>query len=220
MSIRAEIIKQNGDEVTLKLFDKLDERDLKKQAINGRYYVTMDIFEKDSITDLQREHFYALCGDIEKYEGIPQDAVVSFIKVKFMQEEGLDEYPSVARNQMKMNTASKLLEFTINHCFDKEIPFRKQQFYLTTDTSKMLFAFTMKRICWICGKEHSDIAHVESVGMGRDRREIDHTQHRFMCLCREHHNEQHNIGINNFMDLYHIKPIKLKEEQLKELGVM
>lgn len=219
MSIRGEIIGKNGDVVTVKLHDEIDVKELKKQAINGHYYVTMDIFEKDSITDMQRDHFHALCGDIEEYTGIPLDAVTSYMKVKFMQEEGLDEFPSVARNKMKMGEASKLIEMVILYCIHNEIPFRKKQFYLTTDTSKMLFALTMKRICWICGKPHSDIAHVEAVGMGRNRRKIDHTQHHFMCLCREHHNEQHNIGINNFMNKYHIKPLKLNSDHIKELGI-
>lgn len=143
--MRGEIIGQKGDVLTVKLFDELDIKEVKKQAVNGRYYVYVDVFEKDSITDLQRKHFYALCGDIEDKTGYPQEVIVSWIKFLFMKQEGLPEYPSLATNQMKKTTASHLIEFTILFCIKEDIPFRKQQFYLTTDTSKMLYALTMKK---------------------------------------------------------------------------
>lgn len=219
MSIRGEIIGKKGDVVTVKLYDELDVKELKKQAINGRYYVTVDIFEKDSITDDQRRHFLALCGDISEYEGVPVDTVQAKMKYDFMKDEDLTEFPSVARNRMKKTTASKLIEFVILHCIDNDIPFRKENWYLDQATSKQLFALTMKRICWICGREKSEIAHVESVGAGRNRKKIDHTKHHLMCLCREHHKEQHQIGINHFIEKYHIKPIKLNRERIKELGL-
>jgi hypothetical protein len=86
-------------------------------------------------------------------------------------------------------------------------------------TANMLYMLTINRACWICGK-HADIAHVEAVGAGRDRNKIDHTKHRFMALCRSHHNQQHVMGINSFMQRYHIKPIQLEKSDLKKLGVM
>ena len=205
--------------ITVKLIDQLDVETVRKQAYKGKYYVTVDVFEKDSITDDQRRHFLALCGDISEYEGVPVDAVQAKMKYDFMKDEGLTEFPSIARNQMKKTTASKLIEFVILHCIHNQIPFRKENWYLDQATSKMLFALTLKRICWICGKEHSEIAHVEAVGAGRNRKKIDHTKHHFMCLCHSHHRQQHQMGINHFIDKYHIKPIKLKQEHIKQLGL-
>lgn len=219
-SIRAEIIEYKGDYVRLKLHDAIDIDDAMVKAVDGRWFVYLDFFEKDSITDLQRKHFRALCGDIFEYTGYGVEAIYDYLKYKFMDDENLEEFPSLARGQMKKSIASKLISFTIDFCIQNDIPFRKQQFYLTTDTSKMLFGLTMKRLCWICGKPHADIAHVEAVGAGRDRNKIDHTPFHFMALCRKHHMEQHAIGIESFMKKYHVKAIKLSEEQLKELGVM
>src|SRR5699024_7147491 len=138
---------------------------------------------------------------------------------QFMIEQGMDELPSFKRNAISLSTAGEFISYLIDYYIQNDIPFRKQQFYLTTDTSKMLYALTMKRICWVCGKPHSDLAHVEAVGAGRDRRKIDHTQHHFMMLCRNHHGEQHQIGIETFMQKYHIKHIKLKDIDLKQLGI-
>ena len=38
-----------------------------------------------------------------------------------------------------------------------------------------------------------------------------------MALCREHHTMQHTIGLDTFMELFHIKPIKVTPEIAKEL---
>lgn len=219
--MRGEIIGQKGDVLTVKLFDELDIKEVKKQAVDGRYYVYVDVFEKDSITDLQRKHFYALCGDIEDKTGYPQEVIVSWIKFLFMKQEGLPEYPSLATNQMKKTTASHLIEFTILFCIKEDIPFRKQQFYLTTDTSKMLYALTMKKICWVTGKPGADLHHaVNLVGAGNNRKKFNHLESKFMRLSREAHQEAHTMGLEEFCQKYHVKPIKLSKSDLIELGVM
>ena len=219
MTLRGEIIAHEDDLITVRLIDSLDVETVKKQAYNGKYYVTVDVFEKDSITDEQRRHFLALCGDISEYEGVPVDAVQAKMKYDFMKEEGLTDYPSIARNKLNKTTASKLIEFTVLHCVYNGIPFRKQQFYLTTDTSKMLFALTMKRICWVCGKR-ADIHHASNlVGMGNKRSKHNHEESTFMALCREHHNEIHNRGYTDFCEEHHLKAIKLNQRNIKELGL-
>lgn len=167
----------------------------------------------------QRKHFYALMGDYEEYTGTPLDAAESWFKYKFMQDHELDELPSLRNNAMAMRTTSELISDAIDYFIENGIPFQKQNFYQTTDISKMLFALTIKRLCWVCGKPNSDLAHVEAVGAGRNRRKIDHSKHHFMCLCREHHQEQHSVGLVYFMQKHHFKPIKLSVDNLKELKI-
>src|SRR5699024_2217342 len=100
-----------------------------------------------------------------------------------------------------------------------EIPFRKQQFYLTVDMSSMWFALTIKGSCWSAVKLNAEINQATSlVGMGRDRNKHNHLERTFMALSREAHNEIHNIGLTEFMKKYHVRPIKLSKENLKELG--
>lgn len=220
MELRAEITRQEGNEITLKLYDPLEVKTLLNSQYRGKYRAVVDTYEQDKITDDQRKHIYALFKDYEEYTGVPLDAVEAKFKYDFMVEQDMDELPSLARNNMSLKVASEFISYLVTYYIQNDIPFRKQQFYLTTDTSKMLYALTMKRVCWICGKPHSDLAHVEAVGAGRDRNKIDHTKHHFMMLCREHHSEQHQIGIETFIQKYHIKPIKLKQDDLNQLGVM
>ena len=217
--MRGEIIAHDGDLIQVRLIDQLDVETVRKQAVNGRYYVNVEVFEKDSITADQRKHLYALFGDIAEYIGLPLDHVEAERKYRFMLDEVLPELPSLGYNKMKKMTASKFIEHTIMYCIDNNIPFRKENWYLDQATSKMLFALTMKRICWVCGTKGSQLAHYEAVGLGRNRNKVDHTKYHFMCLCHGCHTKQHQMGINHFIKLHHIKPIKLSAEHLKQLNI-
>lgn len=217
--IQSEIIAHKGDEVVLKLYNDIDIEKAKQKAVDGRYLTVLDFYEKDSITDLQRKHYFALIGDYTEYTGTPEQAADSYFRYNFMQEQGLDEYPSLARNQMKRTVATELITWLIEFMIQNEIPFRKQQFYLTADTSRMLFALTMKRICFVCGKKHSHLHHYDAVQRGHDRTKIDHTKHRFMMLCADHHQEIHNLGNKAFCEKYILSPIKLDKKSLKELNI-
>ena len=217
--IQSEIIAHKGDEVVLKLYNDIDIEKAKQKAVDGRYLTVLDFYEKDSITDLQRKHYFALIGDYTEYTGTPEQAADSYFRYNFMQEQGLDEYPSLARNRMKKTVATELITWLIEFMVQNEIPFRKQQFYLTADTSRMLFALTMKRICWVCGKKHSHLHHYDAVQRGHDRTKIDHTKHRFMMLCADHHQEIHNLGNKAFCEKYILSPIKLDKKNLKELNI-
>ena len=218
-SIRAEVLEFKGNIVKLRLWDEVDTNDAIQKAINGRLFAYLDLFEKDSITDLQRRHFWALCGDVNYYTGHEVEWVYEYLKYQFMLAENLEEYPSLARGAMKKTVASKLIEFAISFCIDNRIPFRKQQWYLTTDISRVHYKLTMKRICWLSG-ERGDIHHATHlIGMGGNRKVHKHELSTFMCLSRKYHNEIHNIGFDTFCKKHIVKPIKLSEEDLRELGL-
>ena len=89
--IQSEIIAHKGDEVVLKLYNDIDIEKAKQKAVDGRYLTVLDFYEKDSITDLQRKHYFALIGDYTEYTGTPEQAADSYFRYNFMQEQGLDE---------------------------------------------------------------------------------------------------------------------------------
>src|SRR5699024_2758514 len=70
--IQSEIITHKGDEVVLKLYNDIDIEKAKQKAVDGRYLTVLDFYEKDSITDLQRKHYFALIGDYTEYTGTPE----------------------------------------------------------------------------------------------------------------------------------------------------
>lgn len=59
---------------------------------------------------------------------------------------------------------------------------------------------TFKKVCMLCGQP-ADEHHVDRVGMGRDRDEIEYTGE-LLPLCRVHHTELHSTGDSAFRDKY------------------
>ena len=163
MELRGEIIGYEGDILTLKAYDTLDSKALAKSLYNGKYWAIVDTYENEKITPDQRKHIYALLNDYVEYTGVPLDATEAYFKYQFMIEQGMDELPSFKRNALSLSMAGDFISYLIDYYIQNDVPFRKQQFYLTTDTSNMLYALTMKRICWVCGKPHSELAHYEAV---------------------------------------------------------
>ncbi|MXS27902.1 putative HNHc nuclease, partial [Enterococcus gallinarum] len=41
----------------------------------------------------------------------------------------------------------------------------------------------------------------------------------FYAGCRQHHQEEHQIGTKNFLNKYQIKPVKLNIEERKKLNI-
>jgi len=219
MKIEGVIKKANEREIVIRTKQDISLKELKQLKLKNNFYTVTEIVEPNSITRLQQRHFYALLGDYEEYTGVPLESAESYFKVQFMLNEGMDELPSVGLNRMTKTQAIKLLTFMIEYFIENGIPFRKQQFYLTLDTSRMLFALTLKRLCVVCGKPNSDIHHVTAIGMGANRKTHDHSQHDFLALCRTHHSESHTIGQKEFMKKYYVKPIKLNKEHINELNI-
>lgn len=219
MAMKAKLIQINGNKLTFELDDDVFLPTLERDA-NGYINATITFDDSRFISAEQRKHIFALCGDYAEFVGYLKRDIVEYYLFKFAEHAGLSDLPSLAAEGVSRETASDLIDYIITDMINHEIPFSNEYWYLTRENSKVLFALTMKRQCWLCGKFNSDIAHVEAVGMGRKRDKVDHTKHHVMCLCREHHNLQHTMGIESFCEMYVVKPIKLDKDQLKHLGVM
>ncbi|WP_277630369.1 putative HNHc nuclease [Atopococcus tabaci] len=217
MEISGQIVKVSGREITLSLDHDFDINAAVRIS-DGEMRVLGDVLDKRSITPEQRRLIYALMNDAAEYTGHEPMWWENLLKMMFGNEIG-EEHVSLAANRMTQVTAGKFIEFIVGFLLAEEIPFKFQEFHLAGDVSRILFLYLKHRVCFVCGKPHSDYAHYETVGMGRDRKTIDHSLNRFMCLCRAHHTEQHKIGMRTFMNKYHIAPIKLKPEQIAEFGI-
>ena len=68
-------------------------------------------------------------------------------------------------------------------------------------------------------EKRAHIHHVDAVGSGRNRNEVDHTQLRLIALCAEHHQETHTIGWETFNKKYKVAGIKVNEQTIQRLGI-
>lgn len=209
-------LKQRSGDAGLFEVSGIDWADVNAKA-TGR--AVLYIEERDKISDEQRKLLFALWRDYETYTGVPLDAVEAWFKYEYMLHADLDRLPSVSRGRMSKHLATDFITFTLEYYLANGIPFAQADWYKGADIARVCYAMLLKRICFGCGKEHADIAHVEAVGMGRNRNKIDHTKHHAMALCRECHQEQHASGIKTFMSRHHVVPIKLTDETVKLLNL-
>ena len=98
------------------------------------------------------------------------------------------------------------------------IPTKEPLYGLCDDLARYTYACLMNKKCAVCGRK-TELHHVDAVGMGRDRREINHIGMRALPLCREHHEEAHKIGNIAFLERYHLEPIAIDERIAKKYGL-
>ena len=176
------------------------------------------LIDKRSITTKQQKFIYALFRDISDHTGYPPEWVKDLFKNYYSSYYGVETI-SLAINASTITEANNMIELLIEFCFQNDIPFHFKEFQQSADLARLNYLFMKYRTCFVCGKQHADVDHVDAVGMGNNRNKINHANRFYFCLCREHHIERHTIGLKAMMEKYHIVPIKLDAEHIREFGI-
>lgn len=155
----------------------------------------------------QRKKIFAMCRDIELHWGEPVEA----LRQRFQAElEIMNGYEEISLRDCSMKIARELIELIIAFMFHHQIPMRMETSKLMRGDQVMLYWATVNRNCVICGAPGSDLAHYEAVGRGMNRNKMNHYDKHVLALCRQHHNEQHAIGVKSFDDKYHLQSSWIK----------
>ncbi|PTJ46493.1 putative HNHc nuclease [Staphylococcus simulans] len=165
--------------------------------------VDVKIVDPFMISDKQRRKIFALCNDIESHTGQPRDYMrylfMDYVEVLYGYEKRLS-LSDCTRTQ-----ANQIIEVTLDWIFYNNIPLTYKTSDLLKQDKSFLYWSTVNRNCVICGKPHSDLAHHYAIGRGKNRKTMDHYGYEVLALCREHHSEQHNIGVDTFDKKYHLE---------------
>ncbi|APX73382.1 hypothetical protein BTM29_09085 [Companilactobacillus allii] len=205
-----------GNKIIAVLNDDVDILKLQKLANNKQPTIEIGFSDSRSISTDQRKKIYALIGEISEWSGYMIDKEApGIMKWQYLTETGKKIF---SLSNCTMTQANSYLSWLLDFCFDNDVPFKTKTWDMLPNDYAMQYRCLKHRRCCICGR-NADIAHVETVGMGRNRREIDHSRFYFMALCRTHHTEQHKIGIMTFLERYHIKPVKLDADDRKQLRI-
>lgn len=172
------------------------------QLLDEGYSIAVDVqvYDPYKITDKQRRKIFALVNDIEAHTGQPSEYMRGMFIHYLQALHGTEKRISMA--SCSKREASDLIDVIITWIFQNHIPLNYKTSDLMRNDNYFIYLSTINRQCIICGAPNSDIAHLEAVGSGRDRRTHDHTNHHVLALCRLHHGEQHDIGIKSFNDKY------------------
>lgn len=174
------------------------------ELLNNGYDIAVDVrvYNPYQITPKQRRKIFALVNDIERHTGQPRE----YMRAMFIDYVGyIYDYPErISLSNCSKETASQIIKVILEWVFLHDIPLNYKTSDLLKEDQHFIYLSTIKRKCVICGKPHSDLAHRYAVGRGRNRNKINHFDNEVLALCREHHTEQHQIGIDAFNSKYHL----------------
>lgn len=117
-----------------------------------------------------------------------------------------------------MSEARAFISMLIEIILEYGIPTKEPLYGLCDDIPRYVYACLMNKKCAVCGKK-TELHHYDHVGMGRNRREIDHIGMRAYPLCRDHHEEIHRIGEKAFDEKYHLEPILVDAQIAKKYNL-
>ena len=163
--------------------------------------VNIEIQDGKKITVKQRKKIFALVNDIEAHTGQPRDWLREMFQDYVTFLNGYSKRLSLSDCTRKQ--AGELIDVILEWVFINDIPLNYKTSDLMKNDQTFLYLATVHRKCVICGK-YGELAHYHAVGRGRNRRKIDHTDNRVLALCREHHQMQHDMGLDSFNAKYHL----------------
>ena len=164
----------------------------------------VQLVDSRPLSDKQRRSCYALLREIADYTGQGIDPTKEWMKIKFMAEDleqTADKIFSLSNAPMSLVCAFQ--RFIVRFILDWDIPCNFSLLDMVDDVQDYIYSCLMNKKCCICG-QHTDLHHVERVGMGRNRDEIIHEGMEVLPLCREHHTEAHTMPDEEFFAKYHL----------------
>lgn len=206
-----------GKEIRLLADDKFDLNKLLRFSNGKQPTGELLVDDHRHITRDQQKKIFALIHDLCSYTGDEPKRWENEFKWRVEITFDVDEF---SLSDCSMTVGNYMILTILDFLFEENIPFKTKLWdSLPSDFPRQRLCLK-NRTCVICGRQHADLAHFKAVGMGRNRRKIDERKMYFMTLCRQHHQEQHRIGINNFMKRYHLKPIRLSDNDLIRFKIL
>lgn len=161
------------------------------------------------ISDKQRRACWALIGEIAEYcgqdkQGMNYDLKFDFLKWRAEQlGDNLETFFSLS--SAPMDLVVEYQKYLVNFILRHDVPtmFPLLEFIEQGMYEEYIYACLLHKKCCICG-EHTDLHHVDRLGMGANREEVLHEGLEALPLCRRHHTEVHTIGDTEFNKLYHL----------------
>ena len=164
--------------------------------------VNIEIQDGKKITVKQRKKIFALVNDIEGHTGQPRDWLRLMFQDYVTMLKGYSKRLSLSDCTRKQ--AGELIDTIMAWVFQNDIPLNYKTSDLMKQDQTFLYLATVHRKCVICGK-YGEIAHHKAIGRGANRKKMDHYGYEVLALCREHHQSQHNMGVESFDKLHHLE---------------
>lgn len=155
----------------------------------------------------QRKKAYATIKDIADYTGYLPEEQKEWLKYLHISRTG-DDYFSLSN--CSMDTAREFINTILEFAIEEGIQLSDDAINRTDDIGRYLYYCLLHKKCAVCGRD-GEIHHVDAIGMGNDRRKVDDSNYRKICLCRTHHTIAHQRGMQAFTEMYKVYGIVVKD---------
>lgn len=182
-----------------------------------REYEEVEIGLRDGrrITPEQRRKAYALMGEISEWSGTEPEEIKEVLKYEFRKKIVRSlEKDLFSLSNCDVTTAREFINYLINFILRNDVPTHQPLGELTDDIDRYVYACLIHKKCAVCGAK-AELHHVDQIGMGNDRNEVEHLGRRCLPLCRKHHDEIHTMGCGRFLQYHHLKPGVIDEKIMK-----
>jgi hypothetical protein len=159
------------------------------------------------ITAKQRKAIYATIRDIAVWSGDSPEWLKDMLKCDYVANTG---EPWFSLSNCSVTVGRDFLNYLLDFVLTWGVPLSERAVERTDDIDTYLYCCLKHHKCAVCGRE-GEIHHVDTIGMGANRKTQDDSEKRKICLCRDHHQESHRIGQISFELKYHVKGIKFTE---------
>ena len=150
----------------------------------------------------QIRKIHALIRDIANTIGdIPENQKME-LKRAYCYERQVEMFSTA---ELSKEEASDFIEWLIEFAFMNGIPLSDKPSEFLEDIEQYHEMCLRYKRCAVCGRPGEE-HHLEGsrIGMGRNRRTVDDSNAKKICLCRIHHDETHVVGEDEFLDKYHL----------------
>ena len=188
---------------------KIPDVDLSQYIVEKKArYAEIRIDDGRTITSLQRRKAYATIRDISSWTGYLPEEQKEWLKYLYIERTG---NPYFSLSDCSMDTAREFINTILDYALEEGIPLSERGIERTDDIGRYLYSCIKNKRCAVCGRP-GEIHHVDAIGAGRDRRYVDDSGYRKICLCREHHTVAHQRGMKAFEQMYHVYGIVVQED--------
>lgn len=166
--------------------------------------VYIDPIDSRPLSDRQRKMCYALIHAIAEWSGSSAEEIKTAFKMEFW----ADKVETLADKIFSLSTAPMSLvaefqRFLVEFIISNGVPVKRPLREYADDIAHYTYMCLIHKQCAVCGKR-AELHHVDVIGMGNDRKEVEHLGREVMSLCREHHTEIHAVGKRDFYSKYHL----------------
>jgi len=193
-----------GTELTVTVPDAQIGRILEKKKIRK---AELRLDDGRTISAEQRKKIYATMRDIADYTGYLPEEQKQWLKYLYVCRTGGE---IIHLSDCTMDTAREFINVILDYALENGIPLSGNGAERTDDIGRYLYSCLLHKKCAVCGRQ-GEVHHEDAIGMGNDRRRVDDSGYRKICLCRVHHTAAHQMGVKRFREMYKVYGITFGE---------